>query len=172
MIIICGLPGTGKTTLCKKIEKELNYKYVSDWYIFNQNNVKINEFQNKFEISRNYSNILSDYIKIHKNEKLIIDLEYSLSPNDFAIYEFSKYTKIIYLGFLSVNENILFNLFKESSENKNLKESELRKKIEFYKKMSEDYFKECEKLKIDFIDINKDKNKLIEELFNKIKSSI
>jgi len=172
MIIICGLPGTGKTTLCKKIEQELNYKYISDWDIFYQNNIKIDELQNKFEISKNYSNIIFDYIKNHKNEKLIIDLEYSISPNNFVIYEYSKYAKIIYLGFLSTNENILFNLFKASSENKNIEESELKTRIEFYKKMSKDYFNECEKLKLDFIDINKDKNKLIEELFNKIKSSI
>lgn len=172
MIIICGLPGTGKTTLCKKIEQELNYKYISDWDIFHQNNIKFNELQNKLEISKNYSNIIFDYMKNHKNENLIIDLEYSISPNDFILYEFSKYVKIIYLGFLSASENILFNLFKASSENKNIEEFELKTKIKFYKKMSEAYFKQCENLKIHFIDINKDKNKLIEELFNEIRLSI
>jgi hypothetical protein len=111
-------------------------------------------------------------MKNNKNENLIIDLEYSISPNDFILYEFSKYVKIIYLGFLSASENILFNLFKASSENKNIEESELKTKIKFYKKMSEAYFKQCENLKIHFIDINKDKNKLIEELFNEIKLSI
>ena len=172
MIIICGLPGTGKTTICKKIEQELNYKYISDWDIFYQNNIKIDELKNKFEISKKYSNIIFDYMKNHQNENLIIDLEYSISPNDFVINKFSKYAKIIYLGFLTVNENLLFNLFKASSENENIEEFELKTKTKFYKKMSEDYFKECEKFNLDFIDINKEKNKLLVELFNKIKSSI
>ena len=47
-----------------------------------------------------------------ESEKIVIDLEYSISPSDYVMHKFSKYAKITYLGFLSVNENILFNLFK------------------------------------------------------------
>lgn len=172
MIFICGLPGTGKTTLCKKIEQELSYKYVSDWEIFNKSNIKIDELKNKFEISKNYSKFIFDYIKNNKNEKFVIDLEYSISPSDFMVSECFKNSKIIYLGFLSASEDVLFNLFKASSENQDIDELELKTKIEFYKKMSEDYFQDCKKLKIDFVDINRDKKKIIEEIFSDIKTSI
>ena len=32
-IIICGLPGTGKTTLANKITTENNFKYFNEWLI-------------------------------------------------------------------------------------------------------------------------------------------
>ena len=34
MVIINGLPGTGKTTLAKMLVNEYSYKYVNDWEIF------------------------------------------------------------------------------------------------------------------------------------------
>ena len=32
-IIICGLKGTGKTSLCKEIEKEYGFNYINDYTI-------------------------------------------------------------------------------------------------------------------------------------------
>lgn len=172
MIIICGLPGTGKTTLCKKIETNLNYQYISDWDIFEQNNVVINRLENKLFISQKYSSLILDFIKTHSKKNLVLDLEYSITPEDFVSSEISKLAQIYYLGFISVDEKSLFSLFKNSSESSNLNNDELMTKIEYLKNMSNIYYKQCMAFNIDFIDINKDKKIIIDEILNQIKTLI
>ena len=98
-IIICGLPGTGKTTLSKIISEKYNIDLISDWNIFNTNEITINEFENKNDISKKYSKFLLEQINNYKN--VVVDLEYSISPQDFVNYG-NKGDIVIYLGFVSV----------------------------------------------------------------------
>ena len=44
-VLITAGPGTGKTTLAKKLVNEYGYKYVNDWEIFIENNIVINEIE-------------------------------------------------------------------------------------------------------------------------------
>lgn len=169
IVIICGLPGTGKTTLSKKIAEEFKFQYVNDWELFNSNNIYINEFENKIDVSKKYSNFILDFIKDNKKENIILDLEYSLSPADFVNSNIKDFVKIIYLGFVSVRKEMLFDLFRNSSSNENILDKELKKQIDFYKEMSLLFCDECKKYNLDFIDINRDRNEIFNIIIEKLK---
>ena len=170
MIIVCGLPGTGKTMLCKRLQDKLNCEYISDWEIFDKNNVVIDNLQNKLEVSKNYSSLILDYINDNKDKNIVIDLEYSISPKCFADSNICEFSTIIYLGFIETPENILFELFSKSSSNQKYDEAQLKSKIKFYKEMSEIYFNQCRLYNLNFIDINKDRNEIINSIISNIKA--
>lgn len=173
MYIVCGLPGTGKTTLCKKIESELGYTYISDWQIFAENNIEIvDNLQDKIEVSLKHSSLILDYINNIKDKNVVVDLEYSVSPQDFVNYKDIDANHIIFLGFTSVSEDLLYNLFKQNSKNEEIKDDELKNQIKFYKQMSEIYFNQCKELKLQYVDINKSKKEIIDEIFNNIRKQI
>ena len=104
-ILICGLPGTGKTKLANKIAKEHNFFYISDWDIFNANGIVI-ENQNKNVVSKNYHKLLLSRILNIKGD-VVADLEFSVSPNDFAYFNTAEEVKIVYLGFYYINLYLL-----------------------------------------------------------------
>ena len=164
-IIICGLPGTGKTSLANKICEEHKYRYISDWDIFETYNIVINKSEDKNIISKKYSKLILDYIN-NQNDNVVVDLEYSISPSDFVKYNNYSDVFIIYLGFASVDEKTLFNLFRSSESNNKYTDDELQLQIKFYKEMSESYKYQCEKLDINFFDINQDRKLMQEEILN------
>ena len=61
-ILICGLPGTGKTTLTKTRGEQFNIKTISDWDIFYQWEIKIDKFEDKKNVSKKYSKLLMEEI--------------------------------------------------------------------------------------------------------------
>jgi len=164
-IIICGLPGTGKTNLAKTIFEEYKFNIVSDWDIFQKFNIDIKPFENKKTISENYSKLLLDYIN-DKNDNVVVDLEYSISPSDFIKYNDYNNTQIIYLGFISLDEKTLFALFRNSDSNKKYTDNELMLQIKFYKDMSILYKEQCDKNGLKFFDINKDRKEIQKEILN------
>ncbi len=166
IVIICGLPGTGKTTICKELECRCGFKYINDWGIFKENGVIFDKFQNKNEISRLYSKYIVDFIKKNKKLNLVIDLEYSISPNDFLKSELQNYCKIIYLGFVKFSVGMLYNLYKDKY--KSMNSEELFDMLKFYKKSSIDYQKQCKAYNIGFKDVNIDRNLLVEEVISKM----
>lgn len=156
-ILICGLPGTGKTTLTKMISEQFNMRRVSDWDIFKQHEIKICETENKNYISKRYSELLMK--EINKSNNVVVDLEYSISPNDFINFN-SKDCIIIYLGFVKVGELDLYNVFRNSSSNSKYTNEDLKEKVSFYKQMSCDYKKQCIKNNLKFFDVNKDRKEI------------
>ena len=170
-IVICGLPGTGKTSLVHKIFDEYKYRIISDWDIFEKYNIVINKNEDKNIVSKKYSKLILDYIN-NQNDNVVVDLEYSISPSDFIKYNNYSDVFIIYLGFASVDEKTLFNLFRSSESNNKYTDDELQLQIKFYKEMSESYkhqCEKCEKLDINFFDINKDRKIIFESIMNAIK---
>ena len=169
MIILNGLPGTGKTTLSKTFVSERGYTYISDWEIFKENKIEINEFKNKNTISKKYSKLIADYVIKNKNNKVIFDLEYSISPDDLIKNKLNEVAQCFYLGFTSLPNETIFNLFRKSSSNDNKSDDKLKQEIEFYKNSSLKYQQQCKKHNLEFIDVCKDKQLIFEEILQKIK---
>jgi adenylate kinase family enzyme len=142
-IIICGLKGSGKTTLSKKIATRFNYKYIND-----------------YQIGLKESEIIK-FIK--NNNNYVLDLCYSLTPK-----ECSKLENIIvyYLGFISLDNNTLYNLMKEKRLNVTLN------KIEKMKNDSLLFKQECDKYGISFIDISDKRNEIIKEIIYNIEEKL
>ena len=165
IFIISGLPGTGKTTLAKEIEKKYNFWYLSDWEIFNNLNININisDFASKTSISENFSEILINYILNLKDKDIVVDIEYTISPKDYKFPELYKCSKIVYLGFNSIDENTLFNLFRVKS-NSQIDDTSLTEKIKTYIKYSKLYYNECQKYNFDYWDINLNRNEVIDKI--------
>ena len=164
-LIICGLPGTGKTSLVHKVFDEYKYRIISDWDIFEKYNIVINKNEDKNIVSKKYSKLILDYIN-NQNDNIIVDLEYSISPSDFVKYNKYSNIQIVYLGFTSVDEKTLFNLFRSSESNNKYTDDELQLQIKFYKEMSVEYKQQCDKLEIKFFDINKDRKIMQQEILD------
>lgn len=168
MVIINGLPGTGKTTLAKKLVNEYSYKYVNDWEFFQENNIKIKDLEDKNTISERYSKRIANYVIKNKDNKVVFDLEYSISPSDLVKYKLNEITQCFYFGFTSLPNETIFKLFRKSSSNDNKSDDELKQEIEFYKNSSLEYQQQCKKHNIEFIDVCKDRKIIFEEVLQKI----
>lgn len=168
IIMINGLPGTGKTTLSKIIEEKYGYSYVSDWNIFAENKITINPKESKTSISKKYSNLIVQHIKNNQKANIVLDLEYSISPKDFVKHDLASILKCYYLGFSSLPNKTLFDLFRKSSANNDLSDAELKNRIEFYKLASLKYKQQCEKYGLEFIDVCKDRKLIFDEILSKI----
>lgn len=169
MIILNGLPGTGKTTLSKMLVSEYGYKYFNDWEIFQENNIKIKDLEDKNTISKKYSKLIADYLIKNKNNKVVFDLEYSISPDDLAKLSLNEIAQCFYLGFVSLPNETIFKLFRKSSSNDNKSNDQIKHEIEFYKNSSIEYQQQCKKYNLEFIDICKDRKLIFEEILQKIK---
>lgn len=143
-ILICGLQGTGKTTLSKMIAEKFGFNYINDYSIFNMRNM-----HTKSEIV-NF---------INSNDNYVIDLCYTLTPSDC-----SKLNCItLFLGFSSIEPEILYKLMREKGENITLSQ------IEDNKTKSQQFQKDCKKFNIPFYDINQDRNIILNSIINDIK---
>lgn len=164
-ILICGLPGTGKTSISQKISDRFDCRLISDWDIFAKYNIEIDKFEDKNILSGNYSKLILDYVN-NLQENIVVDLEYSISPRDFLQYNKHEDVSIIYLGFDSVGANQLFELFRKSEANVKYSDEELKSQIEFFKKMSIEFKKQCDNYGFKFFDINTDRNIIQQEILD------
>ncbi len=162
--IICGLPGTGKTSLCRILAEKLNCAKLSDWEIFKRHGIKIADNTPKSEVCKQYRELLINNIMKCKSKDLVVDLEYSILPNDYKNSALHDKSKIVYLGFTSTPLSILFKLFRQSDANNKYSDSTLMQNISFYKKQSQACFLECKKENLDFFDINTDRKIIFESI--------
>lgn len=161
-LIICGLPGTGKTTLCKRIASEFDYTYMSDWQIWVNSGVS-NITANRKLVSKNYAYLIRNYLTGSKGD-IVVDCDYSISPDDYVRLLGGGDTKIIYLGFCSVEADKLYELFRKSSSNVSKTDSILKKEIKYYISISKDYEKSCREHNLGFVDICKDREVIMNDI--------
>lgn len=163
-IIICGLVGTGKTTIAKKIENELSYNYI-DLY----NIIKV-DFSDKEKASKEYASKIDDYLLSLKSDKYVIDCDYLILPEDFNNYKSKNKYEIIYLGFNDIDFDVLYNKFKNDyiKKNKRFDDNKLVSELKYIKEISKKVFNDCKKYNYKFFDINKDKSILVEEIYKYI----
>lgn len=171
MIIINGLPGTGKTMIAQHIQKEYGYTYINDWDILKNNGILLDNRDDKYDISKSHATIIKKYIEDNSNKKIVLDLEYSITPSDYIKHGLDKVSTTIYLGFYSIDSETLFDLFCKSSSNNGLSFEELKDKIALYKKYSAEYMEDCKKNDITFIDVCKDRNLIQDEVITMLKKA-
>ena len=155
-IIICGLRGTGKTTLSHDICDKYNLTYVLDIDVLTDANVVYDG-----AISTKYADILLDYVSTH--DDIVLDAEYSIAPIDYIKYD-SVGVRIIYLGFASVDEDTLYRVFRESELNAHYTDDALREYVHMCKTLSVSYKAECDKHGLEYVDICKDRAKILYNL--------
>lgn len=165
-IIICGLPGTGKTTLANKIANENNFKYFNEWLI--DKNLKFDNFMaDRIKLSEEYSNIIFDFIKSHIEENIIFDSNYSILPKDYINLNSDNLCEIYYLGF----DKNLINELKKVFKAKHPEDNDIEEKVEYLCDISEYCKNECEKYNIPFITIDKNRYETLNNLYEKILKS-
>ena len=163
IILICGESGTGKTTLSKKIKKEKNFKYISDFEIIKNYNDNISNLDKKQNLK--IPEIIYEFIKNINDENIVVDLKFSsLYPENFINLNLNKFCEIYYLGFDNVSYDELLNVFKI----KNPSEQNLETKVKNILNESQIIKKKCNEFDLPFISINKNRNKILEALFNNI----
>ena len=163
-IIICGLIGTGKTTLTKKISQNLNYEYIDL-------NKKMNTHKygnNKELFSKELGQKIDKYI--YKIENSVIDCEYLILPEDYSNYLSKNKCDIIYLGFYDVDINVLYDKFVQDykSKEKSYDKKTLLNHLKYFKDISRKVYNDCKKYNYKFFDISKDKAEVLKEVYSYI----
>lgn len=137
-IVVCGVQGTGKTTLSKMLAEKHGFSYINDYKICE--NIKDKK-------------AIIDFVSGH--DKFVVDLCYSLTPKDCASLENCL---VYFLGFVSVDEKLLLTLMREKREDISLE------KIKQIKKQGLKFKDECKKYNIKFFDVDKDRKIIIEQI--------
>jgi len=153
--IVLGLPGTGKTTICKTVAEKSNLTYINDYQILKTNGIL---FENNADILNNdYSQYILDFLKDKDN--LILDLQYTLKPNQI------KQINAIacYLGFSKIEPGVLVSLLNKKDNSITLDVAKLF--IQKSKEMSH----LCNKENIPYCEIDKNRDKIINEVLCKFK---
>ena len=156
-IIICGLPGTGKTTLCKSLAQELGMGYINDYEIFENLGVKLLCADRK-KLSRKHSKQLASFLNEVQHD-FVVDLDYTILPREARN---NNVNNIYYLGFCDINKGELFEAFRQ--KDKQTSDKDLLRKIIYYLKVSSYCKKECQKYGYGFTGITKDREKNIADL--------
>ncbi len=141
-IVICGLQGTGKTTLSKMLVGKYKFNYINDYKIL--------------EGGKSKSKII-DFINNHDN--YVVDLCYSISSKDATKLQNSL---VYFLGFVTKDPKELFKLMEQKGKNIVLR------KIKANKTKSKKYQKECKKFGIPFFDVNEDRQVILDKIMLEI----
>ena len=138
-IVLWGFPGTGKTTLARRIEKELNYNYTSDYLVCNHKKIE--------------KATVVEFLKTH--DGYVMDINYSV-PVDVLIL---NNCKVYCFGFIDIEKEILFDKMKSKGMDITIEQVE-----EFLNKSME-LQQECKKHNISFIKINSNRDQILERVF-------
>lgn len=167
-IILLGLPGTGKTTICKNLQKRHNFSYVTDYEILKSFGIN---FNNSYEIiDKDYFYYINEYFNKYNPKNCIFDLNYCILPSKFKnFYNFSN-SIIYYLGFYGIKDDDFQNLIKNKKSN--FSQNEILKIAKLLLDVSQKYKSLCEQNKIEFVSIGYNREEIIKRLEDKISEKI
>jgi adenylate kinase family enzyme len=173
-ILIVGSPRVGKTTLAKKISKELGLIYISLDNIFSS----IEELKcwpyKKYDDAKKISLELSDFLisfinGLDKDNNYVIEGAYIDIEN---IYSKINDIKIIGLTYNELDKNSLFNRIKKYDKNEwinKFSDDVILEKSDCFIKRN-NYYNNCfKKLKITSYDLSNDYHKVIDKIINELK---
>lgn len=142
-IIICGLPGTGKTTLAKALCENLHLNYNHDWEILTNNTDHLKQITNF----------------ITKYNDFVLDLDYR-NYDEMLKFKTDNNLKIIYLVF---DERLTIDILK-----KIFKDEKSIEELSLYISLSEKYKTFCNDNKLTLYEINKDREIIIKNIIKNI----
>ena len=173
-ILITGSPRVGKTTLAKKISKELNYIYISLDNISNSietlNCWPYKKYEEAKIISGELANFLINFINgLDKENNYVLEGAYI---DIEKIFSKINNVKIIGLTYNKLNKNTLFERIKKYDKNtwiNNFSDEVILEKCDCFIKRNNYYNKCFKKLNINAFDLSDNFNNMIEEILNKIR---
>lgn len=183
-IIIAGVPRSGKTTLCSQLVQNLQYQHLTMDIImiafekaFPQTEIRHTDGWDFIKTSKSFVNFMKiitqtgNYNKL--NYKLVFDM-YHITPKDYYENIDKDSCDIYFFGYpnISVEEKILEirNFDTEHDWTSKVNDKVLLEHVKDYIEISKWLQKECEKYKLPFIDISKNRDKVINDFIKMIKS--
>lgn len=182
IIVICGCPRTGKTTLTKRLlDMDSSYRVISLDSIYYSlkdsfQSLEIDNYKSIRELSgRLYPfvrNLIKEYSYDFPHFNYIIE-GMEILPRDYIVNDdlISK-VKIVCLGYFNINEDTLFNLIREHDKElecdtytMHMSDEELKKRVSFYTRFSKELLSECEKYSIPYWDMEHNREGTIDEIF-------
>ncbi len=148
--VILGLPGTGKTTICKNIAENSILSYVNDYQILKENGIT---FDNNVDIlNKDYSSYILSFLKDKDN--MIVDLQYTLKPSQIKQINAIAY----YLGFSNIEPETLIRLLNKKDNIFTLDTAQI------FVEKSREMRSLCEKNNIAYFEIGKDRDGIINKI--------
>lgn len=185
-VIIAGVPRAGKSTVCHELNNRDNYQHIEADTLtfafqnsFPETEITHTDFWGLKETSKPFSKFLSAWIKEIQasgtcnklDYKVAIDL-YHIVPEDFEKYFPKENCCIYFLGYpnISVEEKVKQIRQFDTKDDWTQKESEesLINRVKTYIEVSKWLQEECNKYELPFIDISYNREKVLDELVNKI----
>ena len=164
IVFVCGLPGTGKTTLCKNLATQYNLTYINDYEILSKFNLK---FENSLEIiDKDYSYQVNEFFSEFDIENCIFDFNYCILPEKINKLLKLRESVIVYLGYYEVEIDDLVNRFKERYQDFDV--NYIKQLCELFIEVSKKYKVLCDESEIDFVSINNDKQAVMKKLQTEI----
>jgi len=176
IVIIAGIPRSGKSTVAKNISEVHNYSYIPfDSLVSTFNklypDLGITHYDDYKVVSKKVAPFIKELIKHINYEEIsvVIDI-YQLNPDDVREYKLDRISKIIYFGYTEISLEDKYNFIRKYSRSsdwtESLSEEELKEIIQEYINDSIEIKKKCEEYDIPFIDTGNDFKKTIKEAIN------
>lgn len=183
-IIIAGVPRAGKTTLCSYLAKSLKYQHFAmdaiiigvevafpqtgvkhtDRWDFLSTDKKWMAFIKKISSTSNYDNL---------SYRIAFDM-YHITPQEYVENIDKNCCDIIFLGYPNMTIDEKFNQIRKFDSvydwTSQKDDTIVKEHIKDYIEISKYLQQECEKYNLPFIDVSKDREKILKELSDKILS--
>lgn len=181
-IIIAGVPRSGKTTICAKLAESLKYQHMAMDAIviafekaFPETGVRHTDCWDFIDTSKSFIKFMKSLSETEVYDKcdyrLVFDL-YHITPKDYYENIDTSCCEIYFFGYPNISvENKLKEIRKFDTEwdwTSKVSDDVVIDHITKYIEISKWLEEECQKYNIPFIDISRDREKVIDDFVEKI----